>query len=482
MKLGFRCARTIVFGLILGLGGAGTLRAQVPYGHWAVSAFHSGSGACPPGPSGVYVAHPRSTTACMTPIAGLPPALTQGTLPQAGANCILIHPSGDLLVGELDPGGGSVGVWRLPLMGLAVPPGAATYFPLGVAQPPANSIGQVAQMCLLNANTLILGCSFVASATVVSDPLQIFSLDLTSGAITQIAGVTGLGALNALTCDPATGNIFCGTRRRLTNGTDVSHIYELVLAGTPPTWSAPMLRVGPISGVQVTGLALDRAGSLLASFDATSTPRPPTLLSFARPTWLSTLLLTGWDVVNALAMEPSTDHVAFTGAQVRCQAGAPAGVHLLDRCTGAPPIWLTNCLITGTRGGISGIACAPNPRIYDVPSGPVSISWTTSCNGLPVAGATWSAATNHAGIPVSASLLFLGSAPLQPCLPLPGLGVNLCIVPYALAPLPMLPGTNGSSLTVPIPPLLGGAMLYAQSLHVTGIGLAATEGMCIQIL
>ena len=104
--------------------------AQIPDGHFVVSACRGPSTGFP-GLGGIYFAHPRTPQA-MTELANVPPDLTRASYSGtdlAGASCVLLHPSGDLLVGERGLNGDAIELHRLALNGTTVVcPGSTAMF------------------------------------------------------------------------------------------------------------------------------------------------------------------------------------------------------------------------------------------------------------------------------------------------------------------------------------------------------------------
>lgn len=464
-------APSVVLALLLC---SGLTMAQVPDGYWVVS-----SGRDPAtgffGTGGLHVVHPRNS-GCMTAITGVPAPLQGTNTFYSGANSVVIHPSGDLLVGDYQPAGAQVGVWRLNLTGLAI--SGSAFLPVGVGMAVDN---QVAQTHLLNPGQLLIGCSNLQStAFPTAGSEQIGILDLVTGAVTPLLNRANPGGiLNALSFDSAAQTIFYA----MAWSNVTSTIYSLPLAGGTPTL------VASTTG-WIQGLAMAPGGGLFAAIRQSAPGAAPALAHVAANGTV-TPLVTNWQLFSAIAIEPSTGMIALCGTSVL--GGAPNGVHLVDPA--APAVnTLAMAPCSGMRGPLSGIAVAPDPVPYGMASGGTGgavVQWAIvpRPTGLPQAGAQWTVGASWSGATPVLVLAVFGLGSRTPPAPVPPFGVlsNLDmtrLLPGTI-PLSLQTSQNTSVMTVSLPasPALVGSTFFAQALHFMAAGqLMTSDGLRISIL
>ncbi len=495
--------------------------AQVPPGWCAVSATKE-NGAVPIGDGGIYLTAPRTPMA-MHAVTGLPVELTATgmsfPLPAPGvlgANCILMHHSGDLLVAPVAQPGLAIELHRVPIVGTpgtGFSAGTITKIPLGYGSVAASG-GGIVQMAFVDTDIVLVAGRYVTGVGGVTGPMgspgpvQIAQVDLTTGGVTALT-IGGLPrpALvpNSLTVDIAgityaadTGTVSIGLRADTTGVPGLtpatSWVCSFQLAAPSPV---PVSLVTWMAGT-MTNLATRRvigASEPLASLTVGSGSGRPVLYQIAAGGNASALLPTAvtgnWDILNAIAVEPSTGEVLLCGNPIAANA-ATGGVHWLVSGAGAA-IQLANTLSNNQpRGPLTGIAVAPALTRSGAPS---------SCNGGPV-GCSWSDFPHPDKLPYAGNQNFFvdvdwapGSGPSFAlgcvgfaALPSPSVPLATCpsltllVAPVVWAPL--IPGrrTSSSELPIPLPNGFSGVAVFVQGALWTQTGPVATDLLRIDIL
>ncbi|MCA8964752.1 MAG: hypothetical protein KDC48_07690 [Planctomycetes bacterium] len=493
--------------LLVAVAFAAATPAQVPPG-WCVVSAHKEDGAAYTGDGGIYLTAPRTPMA-MHLVAGLPDELTAATVPfpfpqagpkSLGANCILMHRSGDLLVAPVAQANQAVELHRVPIVGspsTGFSAGAITTILLGTA---GASGGGIAQMAFVTDDVVLVAGRYVSGPMGTPGPHQIALVDLTTQVVTPLTpGTLPRPALvpNSLIADIAgityaagTDTVSIGLRANTTGipglTAATSWICSFQLAAPSPalvTWMAGTMT--NLATRRITG-----GSETLASLFVGSNSGRPVLYQVAAGGAVTVLLpntaTSNWDVVNAIAIEPSTGEVLFCGNSI---AGSlpTGGVHWLDSTSGTTHQLANTLASNQPRGPLTGIAMAPALTR----SGTVS-----SCNGGPVE-CSWSYIPHPDKLPLAGNLNFfvdiapgtipgfalgcVGLAPLTPpSTPLPQCpGLTLLVAPMAWGPLT---GPMSNQLHIPLPGWLSGSTIYTQCASWTQNGPSATDLLRIDIL
>ncbi|MCI0589199.1 MAG: hypothetical protein L0323_20480 [Planctomycetes bacterium] len=450
-----RTARALVALLLL----AGTLRAQLPDGWYAVASFTPNNPATAPGTGGVFFVHPR-TPGVVVPVTGLPPDVATPA-PFVGADAILRLPGGDLVVNGYGAFGAPVHLYVLTLAGSAVT-GTQT-FDLGLY---ISGLGNPQNALLPNGDILVA----VDGVGVSPEPLAGQILGRVSPASGTIVAVPvappPAGAINALAVDPSGATAFLG----MVSSPDSSAVYSVPVAGGAPALVATL--PSAVSGLDF------RSGSLLLAacnivapflFEIDLAPNPATV----------TPVTTTTGAIQAIDVETATGNHAIAAARTGTPANA---VHWMT------PAGAATFLTTGPPGGwgiAGGIAIDPNPEEYGTATpGTFSYSWTLAPNpgGLPTVGNAAFGLTVGATGPSAAGLYAasLGSASLSN---FGGFGFTLLLDPAQV--LFLLPHAGAIPLPIPNDPALAGARVFFQSFHADAgapLGVAATRGLEASVL
>ncbi len=446
------------------------LAAQIPDGHFAMSSAQAQPLCCGPwaGVGGIYVGHPR-VPGGMQPVQGLPRSLTgAGFRAFRGGNSIEIDPeTGELILGEVAFIGQTVHVHRISLSGLNV----ADIQSLGVGVSTSPERGDVAQTAALPGRRVLIGGYSVRGRIGAGGLTNLAVADFEAGTVTALfptwtatTAASTVNKLNALCADVARGTGYLGVHDNVSQ----SQIYSFPLSlATPPTLLAA------VPG-RVSQLAVDANGDLIVAYwNAVAS-----ISRVSRSGASVTPLLTGFNQVNALAIEPATGAFIIVANDF-----LTSGVWYYDPAAGTRPQFLTNTATGGHAVGIgTGLVCAPAPTHYGAPSGPDVFPWSQAprAGGLPLLGEQrfQIGLDNPGGVPVTAAAWWMAAGPAS--LPTP-FGVTLLVLPASFFTAPFGPGLT-QRVPIPANPALLGGQLYTQGFVLNASGLSASDGLRITIL
>lgn len=475
----FSCRVTLVACaclLVLVASMAGSSMAQVPPGHHVYSALKVNGPF--PGDAGVFVAHPRDAGK-LTPITGLPEAITFSTYTgggAVGANAVLFDPStGGVVVGINGLPNQTQHLYRITLNGLAV--ASIQSIPLGTL---VAGGGGVFQMAWIDPDELLVAAGAIDGPIGKPAVYQVGRVNLKNGAVTPV----DLSALkptaqfiNALAYDRRTDTIYIGGS---SGSSGVSEIFTMPLKkpGTPA-------KLVSLPG-SVRGLALEADGDLIAGLSVVPASKNATLYRVsADGTTVTPLLLeSAFANANSVAVEPDTGEVAI-GGQSDASDLKSYGAYWFEQATQTTARLAIERSTGGVAGAVSGVDVAPAVLAYGSPSGRCEFRWSTAPDPrrLPRAGQVVRAAVDwpERCTPLCSTY----AASLRPVdWRLPG-GLRLLVDPFRRVAGGILhqdAPARQSVLELRLDARLKGCRIYVQSFHWTRRGWCASDGLDMSIL
>lgn len=478
-KCMFSCRVTLVACaclLVLVASMAGSSIAQVPPGYHVYSVLKVNGPF--PGDAGVFVAHPRDAGK-LTPITGLPEAITFSTYTgggAVGANAVLFDPStGGVVVGINGLPNQTQHLYRITLDGLAV--ASVQSVPLGTL---VAGGGGVFQMAWIDRDEVLVAAGAIDGPIGKPAFYQVGRVNLKNGAVSPV----DLSALkptaqfiNALAYDRRTDTIYIGGS---SGSSGVSEIFTMPLkkTGTPA-------KLVSLAG-SIRGLALEASGDLIAGLSVVPGSKNATLYRVsADGTTVTPLLLeAAFANANSVAVEPGTGEVAI-GGQSDASDLKSYGAYWFEQATRTTARLAIERSTGGVAGAVSGVDAAPATRVYGRPGGRCSFRWSTAPDPrhLPLAGGEFRAAVDwprHVRPLCSTYCSSLRKADIR----LPG-GLHVLVDPFRKVAAGFMRKdrtARQSVLEMKLDPRLKGIRLYLQSFHWTIRGGCASDGLEISIL
>lgn len=428
--------------------------AQVPDG-WAVASRFRDANQ-PTLPGGLTILHTDRAGLSME-VRGLGPDLT-GSSAQFqinGASSVLVRPTdGALVVGEHVTGiTASVDIHLITLNGIQV--AQDRLFNVGQVTSPIG-YGWIDQMAWLPDGRVAYTLRGQFFNTMLPAGSTVGALDLATGQLGPL--VTNLpGTPNALAISPNGSTLYVGLF-----GSGSSRILAVPTAGGTPRPSPPF----PGTILQ---LATDNDGTLLAGFSRA----PDDLLRIDPATW-ATMPIPGMGNVNALTVDSVTGNAIAYGF-----------VNGAEALTVIEPSGALRPLVgIGPAESIpSGLAVAASMATYGAASPSQNLhAWEIAPNpgGAPAIGNMAFGLTIDTSPGTAPGVLVVGTRPGS--LPLAP-GRILRVDPSSVAALFYLPPAATNTLAMPIPAdsAFLGLRLFAQSLHLEGNAIAASEGLRLTV-
>ncbi len=433
----------------------GVFVAQVPDGHFVVSAHEHVSLSA--GPGGLFLVDPRIPGAPV-PVAGLGADLTGLGIAGAGANCVAIRrQDGALLAGERGLITKAIHLHEILLAGTSAASDVKVFVGT-VADPFGGGIHQVA--VLPDGNALIAVGGLAATAPLNGALLGV--VDFAAGTVSPLALPPGLGShATALAVDRAGATAYAYVAP--TEASPFGDLYAVPLA-------SPASATKLASALQdVSGLAVDGKGRVLA---AASFPSPA--IHAVDPLTGSIAKLASPADVNGLGLEAATDQAVY----VHNGATSPPGVYRLDA------MGTSHLLTTGVTGVASGVDVRANPRTYgDGTAGLATYDWQVAPNpgGLPRVGSASFTLTVSSTSGSAAGVAYASFNPAS----FPFLGTTALIDPVGSFAAGNVPADGTVPVPIPADPALVGVATYFHSFHLDAgapFGLASSPGLLAVVL
>lgn len=421
-----------------------SLTAQIPDG-WAVaSAFQAGNGT-----AGGLIAFRPHAGATPTVITGLPSdllGLGQTQVGNHGANCVLTHPDGRLLVGETTQlPGDPFEIHEITLNGFAM----ATH-----VRHPIATVGST-RLAADQLAWLPDGRLLVAWWDVQTRTSSLSAIDLATGVVTQIpvSGTVASSRWNAMTLDPTGTTAYLGVNQ-------TSPSVQFRLYGVPVPAGGTATLVATLSNARAFQLATSTTGNVIATFNAS-----PYLGEWNGTSWTrfgGNFYSAG---SNAMALDRLTGDLVrvdgSSGALERTESGG-------TRITLAP---------SPTSAPLSGIALVSSMAEYGSAMAD-AYAWdiTPNAGGLPIAGNANFSVTARATTQTLPGIFVLGLSEASGSLA----GFQLLVNPLDWFGVFLPQPTHTVPLPVPNSVAFIGAQFYLQAIH-ANTALTSSRGLRVTV-